>query len=676
MRRTVLVILAFAGGLVALLVIAVAIAISTVDVRTFAAPVQARVKADTGRDLAFGGPLELKLSLEPRLLASDVTLANAPWGQAPQMIKAKRVEVQVALLPLLSRRFQVVELALIEPVIALETDAQGHGNWDIGGPVTAAAPTPSAAEALGTGAVAFANVTIEDGTLTYRDGVTGKVTNVTIDRLVVHSRTGTAPIDAEFRGRIGDVAVALTGNLGPLDALRERRWPYPVAVKGEIDGKPASLSTKLSIRDDTTTLDAFDLVWGAVAAKGDVRIVTTGGRKKYLFTLSAPAWSFAEAAAVAGAAAATASPPTSASAPTPAASGSAKSPAAPPPRGRPPQRLRPPAGSPPSRFLLSERPLPLALLAVFDAEGDLAVADVVLDPRNRWKDVRLKVALATGKLDVPSFSAAAYGGTLAGRLTIDASRPSPSVAVKADGRDLDLGALLVAIGERREVRGGKTAIALDLAARGNSLHQWAASANGQALMSVGPSTLVNTRLDLNDVMDSLSRAVNPFRERDPSTELVCAVIRLPLADGIARVERSIAMQTAKLAVSASGTLDFRDERLDLMLRPRVKAGIPIDIPQMAELVHFTGPFTHPAVKIDAVASAEAIAKIGAAIGTSGLSVIGTSLLAKIDDQGNACEVALGRSATTAKPAPEETAKSPVEPVGNAIGKALGKLFGR
>ena len=676
MRRTVLVILAFAGGLVALLVIAVAIAISTIDVRTFAAPVQARVKADTGRELAFGGPLELKLSLEPRLVASDVSLANAPWGQAPQMIKAKRLEVQVALLPLLSRRFQVVELALIEPVIALETDAQGHGNWDIGGPVTAAAPTPSAAEAVGAGAVAFANVTIEDGTLTYRDGVTGKVTNVTIDRLVVHSRTGSAPIDAEFRGRIDDVAVALTGNLGPLDALRERRWPYPVAVKGEIDGKPASVSTKLSIRDDTTTFDAFDVAWGPLAAKGDVRVVKTGGRKKYLFTLSAPSWSFADAAVIAGAAATTVASPPAANAPAPAVSDAAKSPAAPATARPSATAASPPASSPPSRFLFSERPLPLALLAAFDAEGDLAVTDVVIDSRNRWKDVKLKVLLAGGKLDVPSFAAAAYGGTLSGRLTLDASRPSPAMTVKADGRDLDLGALLVAIGERREVRGGKTAIALDLAARGNSLHQWAASASGQALMSVGPSTLVNTRLDVNDVMDSLSRAVNPFRERDPSTELLCAVIRLPLADGIARVERSIAMQTAKIAVSASGTLDFRDERLDLTLRPRVKAGIPIDIPQMAELVHFTGPFTRPAVKIDAVASAAAIAKIGAAIGTSGLSVIGTSLFAKIDDQGNACEVALGRGATAGKPAPEETTKPPVEPVGNAIGKALGKLFGR
>ena len=651
MRRTVLIILGFAGGVVALLLIAVAIAIATVDVRTFVAPVQARVKADTGRDLTFGGPLDLKFSLEPRLVASDVSLANAPWGQAPQMITAKRVEVQVALLPLLSRRFQVVELALIEPVIALETDAQGHGNWDIGGAAAAPGPAPSAAEVAGAGAVAFANVAIEGGTLTYRDGVTGRVTSVGIDRLAVHSRTGNAPIDAEFRGRVDGVAVALTGNLGPLDALRQRRWPYPVAVKGEVDGKPASVSTKLSIRDDTTSLDDLDFAWGALAAKGDVRVVATGGRKKYVFALTAPAWSFAEAAAVAGTAVAP----------------------APLPAGRAPPAAAP---SPPSRFVFPERPLPLSLLSLVDAEGDLAVADVVLDARNRWKDVRLKVLLANGKLDVPSFSAAAYGGTLAGRLSIDASRASPPVTLKADGRGLDLGALLQAIGERREVRGGKTTLALDLSGRGNSLHQWMATATGQALLTVGPSTLVNTRLDLDDVMDKLSGAVNPFRERDPSTELVCAVIRLPLTDGIARVDRSIAMQTAKLAVSSSGTLDFRDERLDLTLRPRVKAGIPIDIPQMAELVHLTGPFTHPAVKIDAVASAAAIAKIGAAIGTSGLSVIGTSLLAKATDDGNPCEVALGRGAAAGKPAAEAAPPTPVEPVGNAIGKALGKLFGR
>ena len=73
-------ILAGIGSLVLLLLIAVAIAISTVDVKTFIGPVQTRVKDSTGRDLTVGGDIDLKFSLEPKLVVQDVALSNAPWA--------------------------------------------------------------------------------------------------------------------------------------------------------------------------------------------------------------------------------------------------------------------------------------------------------------------------------------------------------------------------------------------------------------------------------------------------------------------------------------------------------------------------------------------------------------------------------------------------------------------
>ena len=63
MPRVVWLILGAVAGLVALLLIGVAIAIATVDPSRFAAPLAARVKADTGRDLTVQGPVEIKLSL-------------------------------------------------------------------------------------------------------------------------------------------------------------------------------------------------------------------------------------------------------------------------------------------------------------------------------------------------------------------------------------------------------------------------------------------------------------------------------------------------------------------------------------------------------------------------------------------------------------------------------------
>jgi uncharacterized protein involved in outer membrane biogenesis len=119
MRRTALVILAVAGGITAIILVAVAIAVATVDLHTVIGPVQARVKAATGRDLAINGPIDLKLSLEPKVVFSDVTFSNAPGSKIADMVRAKRIEAQVRLLPLLSRRFEVVEVTLTDPVIVL-----------------------------------------------------------------------------------------------------------------------------------------------------------------------------------------------------------------------------------------------------------------------------------------------------------------------------------------------------------------------------------------------------------------------------------------------------------------------------------------------------------------------------------------------------------------------------
>ena len=131
------------------------------------------------------------------------------------------------------------------------------------------------------------------------------------------------------------------------------------------------------------------------------------------------------------------------------------------------------------------------------------------------------------------------------------------------------------------------------------------------------------------MLDKLSSAVNPYRQRDPSTELVCAVIRLPLTDGIARVDRSIAMETKKIAVSATGTLDLRNETLDFKLRPRVREGIPLDLPSSRSSCISRARSRHPASRLDAVRSAATLAKLGAAISTGGLSALGTFLCRQV-----------------------------------------------
>ncbi len=189
--------LAIAAGALLLAVIGVAIAVLTVDPKQLVTPVLARVKAATGRDVTVGGSIELKLGLVPRIVAGDVRVGNAPWGRAPHLLTAKELAMQVALLPLLRRQFELVRLELVEPVIALETDGQGRHNWELG--TTPAAATAPAADSR-PGALAVGELAIERGELSYRDAAGGAALQVTIAELALSTRDAQAPVEAKFRG--------------------------------------------------------------------------------------------------------------------------------------------------------------------------------------------------------------------------------------------------------------------------------------------------------------------------------------------------------------------------------------------------------------------------------------------------------------------------------------------
>jgi len=637
--RTVWKILAGAGILLLVLVVGIVVVVSTVDVNALIGPIQTRVKAATGRDLAVNGGARIALSLHPKVVLADVTLSNAPWGTAPQMVTAQRLELELALLPLLSRRLELIEFGLVGPVIALESNAKGEKNWEAAlapGTSAPAPTTPAAAMAFGVG-----NVAITSGLLTYRDGGSGDVTRVAIDRLFLRGRDPAAPMVAEFRGKINEVPLAVEGTLGPLEALMQKRWPYPVTLQGEVAGRKAAVATKLLADDKGYKLDELRIAFGANALTGSLTVVIGGPQPKLVFDLTGPTLALNELPLPVAVAA-------------PASAKAAKS----------------------AQWIFPDLPVDFSLVRLFDAEGTLAIGRLTLAGGTPLDSLRLQLMLSAGKLDVSKFSAAMWGGTFAGSINVDASRSGNTmVTVHVDGKGLSLGALLTAAGVHRDVRGGKTDVALNLTMRGVSPHAWASTATGTVLAVAGPATLVNTKLDLGTPLDSLLNAVNPFRTTDPSTELVCSVVRLPLANGVARVDRTIAMETAKLGVSAIGTLDFRNETLDLGFQPKVKKGITVPVPNFASLVRFVGPFRSPKVEVDTGGSAAAIASIGAAIGTGGWSLVGQTLFSWAEGSGpGPCQVALGAPAEKSTSASAKDAQPNSLP--GEVGKAIGKLFGK
>src|SRR5512145_2214977 len=222
------------GGIVVLLVAVVVAAfaiLKSLDLNQYRELIAQRIEETTGRKVVIGGPIDLEVSFSPALALSDVSLANAAWSKDPQMVAVKRFEAKVALLPLLSKQVRVERIVLSGADIRLETDAKGVGNWVLkqepGAEPAAPAPAP-AEEAQGEALIpAFDEVAVEDSVLTYRDGRTGQVTTVAVERLKASAPSRSAPMTIDLVARYNDNPIEAKGTLGAMESLMSGE---PVAV--------------------------------------------------------------------------------------------------------------------------------------------------------------------------------------------------------------------------------------------------------------------------------------------------------------------------------------------------------------------------------------------------------------------------------------------------------------
>lgn len=171
-----------------------------IDWNDYKAEIAARVRAATGREATLKGDIRLSLLPAPALSVADVSLASLPGAKDPQTVRLKRLDVRVAFAPLLSGQIKVETIRLVEPVLVLETLADGRRTWDLapapspgakpGGPPPAA-PASSRASGL---AVNLDNIYVENGTVVVRDARAR-----TEERLeAVSARVTAASLDGPF----------------------------------------------------------------------------------------------------------------------------------------------------------------------------------------------------------------------------------------------------------------------------------------------------------------------------------------------------------------------------------------------------------------------------------------------------------------------------------------------
>lgn len=241
------------GVLLVVTAAAVLVGPGLIDWNQYKADIQAQVRSVTGRDIHINGDISITVLPAPALIAADVTLANMEGAQTENMVRLKSLEVRVALAPLLGGQVKVERIKLVEPVIELEVLADGRKNWMFSDPATAKAgalsggntaliPPPPGSKSAGKAAapapdqvarepalpVALDSLSIENGTLVYRDALGG-----TFERLeAVNASFSAASLKGPFEssGALKVRGLPLTFSLNVGEIIHARTVPFNVRL--------------------------------------------------------------------------------------------------------------------------------------------------------------------------------------------------------------------------------------------------------------------------------------------------------------------------------------------------------------------------------------------------------------------------------------------------------------
>ncbi|HTP72426.1 MAG TPA: AsmA family protein [Burkholderiaceae bacterium] len=601
-----------------------------------------QVRSLTGREFRIGGGLSFRLLPTIAVVAEDVALGNAPWGTRREMATIQRAAFEVALAPLLQGELHVLSIDVDGADVLLESNRQGHANWVFTEGQAATGGPPQADPGRSAPAVHLDKLVLSNARIAYRSGLTQTTRAVTIESLQIDVQGERTVLAARLAG--AQRGWRLDGATGRYETLLQGQtdWPFDLrlqagnarlAAKGSLDVKgtvhaalsaridsadaltpwfeqakalpmPIDASAKVERSATTLSADAVRLSLAGQTLTGKATVRTPGGTPQVELDVAAGSIDLARWGVAAGAA---------------------------------PHAPAAPASKAP---LFADTPLPELVLPEFPLRARVRIEHLAAPGLPALGAVNLQIASTADRLVVDPLSLAVAGGQLRGRVELGARRGDALRAtLRADATGLSLQALDAGSGERAR---GRADVQLSLEATGRTAHALAASTNGRVVVTVNDAALRGGAAAMErNILVLLLQALLPkqAQQADASLQIQCAVANLPLKNGVAAVDHSIAIETDKLAVAASGELNFAAETVTLGFHPVAKKGLGLDPASLAKLVRLEGPLRDPKVGIDMAGTAREAATVGAAVATAGLSLVGKRLLFGPEDT-QACQHAL------------------------------------
>ena len=559
--------------LAALTVLAIAVVVLVLlwDWNWFKGPIERRVQAQTGRTFEIGGDLDVDLGRITTIRADALSFGNAAWSKDPTMAVTDRLEFGFELLPLLFRRdLRIPDIRLDKPRLRLEKGPKGIGNWVFG---EASGELPE-----------FRRLWIEDGQLRFLDAAASTDIDVSVDSAAQGKDDATPPIVVEGGGRWHGDKFTVTGRAeSPLD-LRDQQRPYRIdarlaagATSAHVRGTlldplrlrdfdlqlalsgqdmadlypligiatpptpPYKLDGRFTRDGATWHYDDFTGTFGDSDLAGDTSVQTGRARPYLRANLRSKRLDFDDLAGFIGAAPTVRGEKTNPELAAQAAQQAARS------------------------RVLPDTPYELDRLRAMDADVRWQAAHINA-PRLPLDDMDAHLILENGLLRLDPLNFGVAGGDIRSNIRMDAREATIRTRADISARGLNLDQLLPTV-ELAKDAVGKLGGTIAVSGNGNSIAKMLGTADGDIALGMGRGQISNklmewTGLDIAEVLKFLIQG-------DRRIPIRCAFGDFVLTNGV-MTSRALAFDTTDTIIIGAGTINLRDETLDLELRPRPK----------------------------------------------------------------------------------------------------------
>ena len=196
-------------------------------------------QAVTGRELKVDGKIRFKLGVRPVVRLQGVRVQNASWGSRPEMLRAKELELQFALLPLLAKELRLERFILVEPDIFVETSATGKSNLSFqreGVPPKGATGTLAGENEVGLSVMGLRHLQIQKGLLTIKDGASGEVHSLALESLSLEASASGGPVALAAEGLYNREPFEAKATSCPLTAAKVPHTPCRLNAVDRVAG--------------------------------------------------------------------------------------------------------------------------------------------------------------------------------------------------------------------------------------------------------------------------------------------------------------------------------------------------------------------------------------------------------------------------------------------------------